>query len=72
MTTSFSALPIVDVGALRDPKFSAGTADGLSKELYNVFSTTGFAYLVNTPLSSGTILCARVDNEGDAVLTMSL
>ncbi|PVI04718.1 putative gibberellin 20-oxidase [Periconia macrospinosa] len=53
MTTSFSALPIVDVGALREPNLQAATVDKLSKELYDVFSTTGFAYLVNTPLSFG-------------------
>ena len=52
MTTSFSELPIVDVGALREPELSAEKIDGLSKQLYNVFSTTGFAYLTNVPLSS--------------------
>ena len=51
MATSFSQLPIVDVGALREPELSAEKIDGLSKQLYNVFSTTGFAYLTNVPLS---------------------
>lgn len=52
MTTTFSSLPVVDVGSL-------GSASGvspeeeaiLSKRLYEVFATTGFAYLTNVPLS---------------------
>ena len=52
MTTTFSSLPIVDVGPLGN---SAGASEeeltALSKRLYDVFATTGFAYLVNTPLS---------------------
>ena len=51
MATSFSSLPIVDVGALKAPHLLASDADALSKQLFNVFATTGFAYLVNVPLS---------------------
>jgi isopenicillin N synthase-like dioxygenase len=50
MATSFSSLPIVDIGSLRDTNLSDG-GSALSKQLYDVFATTGFAYLVNTPLS---------------------
>ncbi|CAI6332393.1 unnamed protein product [Periconia digitata] len=51
MATHFSKLPIVDLGGLQQTELSADTIDNLSRQLYNVFSTTGFAYLVNTPLS---------------------
>jgi isopenicillin N synthase-like dioxygenase len=51
MATSFSSLPIVDVGALRSPQLTSAEAETLSKELFNVFATTGFAYLVNAPLN---------------------
>lgn len=53
MTTSFSSLPIVDVGALKAPDVTLEDTNALSKQLYDVFSTTGFAYLVNVPLSFG-------------------
>lgn len=54
MTTDFSSLPVVDVAAV--PLHSDGTMSWeevtrLSEELHKVFSTTGFAYLVNPPLS---------------------
>ncbi|KAJ5819949.1 Gibberellin 20-oxidase [Penicillium riverlandense] len=52
MTTTFSSLPVVDVGPLGSP---AGATDAelsaLSQRLYDVFATTGFAYLTNVPLS---------------------
>lgn len=51
MTTSFSSLPIVDVGALKEGQLDAQRLEALSKQLYDVFATTGFAYLVNAPLS---------------------
>jgi isopenicillin N synthase-like dioxygenase len=51
MATSFSSLPVVDVGAMKAPCLSSADVDTLSKQLYDVFSTTGFAYLVNVPLS---------------------
>lgn len=51
MTTSFSSLPIVDVGALKASEVAAADVNALSKQLYDVFATTGFAYLVNAPLS---------------------
>ncbi|KAF1962338.1 Clavaminate synthase-like protein [Byssothecium circinans] len=44
MTASFASLPIVDVGALQAPNCSAIDADYLSKQLYDVFLATGFAY----------------------------
>ncbi|KAJ5683473.1 Gibberellin 20-oxidase [Penicillium macrosclerotiorum] len=52
MTTTFSSLPVVDVGPLG--AVSGATPEelvGLSKRLYEVFATTGFAYLTNVPLS---------------------
>jgi isopenicillin N synthase-like dioxygenase len=51
MSTSFSSLPIIDVEALRAPHVAPRDADKLSKQLYDVFTTTGFAYLLNAPLS---------------------
>ncbi|KAJ5717945.1 Gibberellin 20-oxidase [Penicillium malachiteum] len=52
MTTTFSSLPIVDVGPLGAPGgASEEELTALSKRLYDVFATTGFAYLVNVPLS---------------------
>ncbi|KAF2183262.1 2OG-Fe(II) oxygenase [Zopfia rhizophila CBS 207.26] len=49
MTTSFSSLPIVDVGALNNG--NEQDLASLSKTLYSVFTTTGFAYLINVPFS---------------------
>ncbi|KAI0154785.1 Clavaminate synthase-like protein [Xylariaceae sp. FL1272] len=52
MTTSFSSLPIVDLSALQDESpLSSSEQQRLSKQLYDVFATTGFAYLVTAPLS---------------------
>lgn len=51
MTTSFSSLPIVDLSVLSRSTASQEELSSLSKKLYNVFATTGFAYLVNAPLS---------------------
>lgn len=51
MTTSFSSLPIVDLSILSSPSPSPSDLLALSKDLYNVFATTGFAYLTNAPLS---------------------
>lgn len=51
MTTTFSSLPIVDVSPLKNPNPSTEDLKSLSQRLYDVFATTGFAYLVNTPLS---------------------
>ncbi|KAI7510008.1 hypothetical protein KC347_g4704 [Hortaea werneckii] len=51
MTTSFSSLPIVDLSPLSHPLPSLEDQSRLSKELYNVFATTGFAYLTNAPLT---------------------
>lgn len=52
MTTTFSSLPIVDLSPLS--LSAVPTSDQLSilsKQLYTVFATTGFAYLTNPPLS---------------------
>lgn len=54
MTTAFDSLPIVDLSILsstsqRPP--SSSQLASLSQQLYDVFATTGFAYLVNSPLS---------------------
>lgn len=51
MTTSFSSLPIVDLSVLSKPSPPLEDIQSLSKQLYHVFSTTGFAYLVNSPLN---------------------
>ncbi|CAG8026764.1 unnamed protein product [Penicillium salamii] len=52
MTTKFSSLPVVDVGLLASPIGAYPEAEAaLSKRLYEVFATTGFAYLTNIPLS---------------------
>ncbi|KAF1969068.1 oxidoreductase [Bimuria novae-zelandiae CBS 107.79] len=51
MSTKFSSLPVVDVGALKAAEVSSEVNAELSQNLYHVFATTGFAYLVNVPLS---------------------
>lgn len=51
MSTSFSSLPVVDVGALKDPNVPSEDIAQLSQKLYDVFATTGFAYLINPPLT---------------------
>lgn len=51
MTTNFSSLPIVDISALRDADITTKESAQLGDKLYEVFATTGFAYLVNLPLS---------------------
>lgn len=51
MTTDFSALPIVDLSPLSGPNVSHHDLSNLSTELHNVFRSTGFAYLINPPLS---------------------
>lgn len=50
MTTSFSSLPIVDLSPLSYPSPSQEDLKSLSNQLYEVFATTGFAYLTNPPL----------------------
>ena len=50
MTTSFSSLPIIDLTALSAQDSSSSDLKDLSTQLYDVFSTTGFAYLTNVPL----------------------
>ena len=51
MTTSFSSLPIIDLSLLSQQSVSPKDLAKLSTELYDVFATTGFAYLTNAPLS---------------------
>lgn len=51
MTTSFSTLPIVDLSPLTSEHSSEEALSRLSTQLYNIFATTGFAYLVNAPLT---------------------
>lgn len=57
MATSFSSLPIVDLTPLRSDGSESGSGldeqkrNSLAKQLHDVFATTGFAYLVNLPLS---------------------
>lgn len=55
MSTKFTTLPILDISQLNPttnpaPSTEEDLAD-LSKRLYDIFATTGFAYLVNVPLS---------------------
>lgn len=51
MTTTFSSLPIVDLSVLSSSSPSPSDLLELSKNLYSVFNTTGFAYLTNAPLT---------------------
>lgn len=51
MATSFSSLPVVDLSILSSPHPSPQDLPALSTQLYDVFATTGFAYLTNAPLS---------------------
>jgi isopenicillin N synthase-like dioxygenase len=51
MTTSFSSLPIVDLSLLSSTSPSTTQLKALSDQLSTVFATTGFAYLINPPLS---------------------
>jgi isopenicillin N synthase-like dioxygenase len=51
MATTFSSLPIVDLSILSSPSPSRSELKDLSAKLYDVFATTGFAYLTNPPLS---------------------
>lgn len=52
MSTTFSSLPIVDLAPLKNGQSpSESELKDLSTQLHNVFATTGFAYLVNTPLT---------------------
>ena len=52
MSTTFSSLPVVDLAPLQDPAgLSESDRLALSTRLHEVFATTGFAYLVNPPLS---------------------
>ncbi|KAF9887704.1 hypothetical protein FE257_009657 [Aspergillus nanangensis] len=49
MTTTFASLPILDLSVLHDQ--NPNTLSTLSKQLHDIFATTGFAYLTNAPLS---------------------
>ncbi|PWY96127.1 putative iron/ascorbate oxidoreductase [Aspergillus sclerotioniger CBS 115572] len=49
MATTFALLPIIDISALRD--HPPEQLPELSQRLYHIFTTTGFAYLINCPLS---------------------
>ena len=51
MATSFSALPIVSLSALTDPSPNQDDLNALSLRLDEVFSTTGFAYFTDLPLT---------------------
>ncbi|KFZ01072.1 hypothetical protein V501_10238 [Pseudogymnoascus sp. VKM F-4519 (FW-2642)] len=51
MTTSFTTLPIVSLSALSEPQSDPEALSALSSKLNDVFSTTGFAYLVDLPLT---------------------
>ncbi|PGH03308.1 hypothetical protein GX51_04179 [Blastomyces parvus] len=52
MATAFSSLPIVDLSPLKSSHdLGPEQQRDLASQLYDVFATTGFAYLVNHPLS---------------------
>jgi len=51
MTTQFTQLPIVDLSPLHAATPSPNDLERLARELHSVFSTVGFAYLTNVPLS---------------------
>lgn len=51
MATSFSSLPILSLQALKTGNPSQDDLDALGRVLYDTFATTGFAYLVDFPLS---------------------
>lgn len=51
MATSFSTLPVVSLSALSEPHPDPKALSALSSNLNEVFSTTGFAYLVDLPLT---------------------
>ncbi|KAF2659842.1 oxidoreductase [Lophiostoma macrostomum CBS 122681] len=51
MATTFSSLPIIDLSPLHTAQLAENEIATLSKQFGEVFSTTGFAYLVNPPLS---------------------
>lgn len=51
MTTTFTELPVVDLAPLRSINPSEAELDALAGRLHDVFSTVGFAYLKNAPLS---------------------
>lgn len=51
MSTSFSSLPIVSLATLKSSYTSSEELIALSARLDEVFSTTGFAYLTDLPLT---------------------
>lgn len=51
MATSFSSLPILSLQALKAGTPTQQDLDALGRALYDTFATTGFAYLVDFPLS---------------------
>ena len=51
MTTTFTSLPVVDLAPLASPCPSSEALKFLATRLCNVFETTGFAYLINAPLT---------------------
>jgi isopenicillin N synthase-like dioxygenase len=54
MATSFTSLPIIDLGTLDDADFSlppSPEVQALASQLHDVFATSGFAYLTHLPIS---------------------
>jgi hypothetical protein len=51
MSTSFSSLPIVSLSALSSSPPKLGELTNLAVRLDEVFSTTGFAYLTDLPIT---------------------
>ena len=63
MTSSFTSLPVIDLSVLGNPEVSLEDLTLLGKDLCHVFSTTGFAYLIKSPLSFSDeeVLCMAKD-----------
>lgn len=51
MSTSFTSLPIISLSALSDPSVEQDRLSELSSRLAETFSTIGFAYLTDLPLT---------------------
>jgi isopenicillin N synthase-like dioxygenase len=73
MTTKFSTLPIISLSVLADPNPTPEELLPLSAQLDSVFSTTGFAYLVDLPItySHEDVFCLCDDFFGPSGLNVS-
>ncbi|KAI9718834.1 MAG: hypothetical protein M1828_006523 [Chrysothrix sp. TS-e1954] len=51
MTTTFTALPIIDLSPLSNPNPTPSSLHQLSTDLHTAFKDVGFVYLTNAPIS---------------------